>query len=591
MNAAAAVTVVAAPGTPAGQDVRWPVYHAEILDHLRLPHRVVRAFDDVPFDATEVLVLPDRLVLDEIKRRELKDWVERGGMLLCVGEGCAGEAFGITAGAAVPSGRVVVDGAPGWVDSIDVPLPCRGGYRLVLADASGDTHVAARWEDDHAPAIVVRAAGEGVAVVVGVDLWQTIVRIQQGYPVHADGVPAADGSAPVDDGVLKCDDGIVLSYEDDRALPTRSVHRQSGRDGLDVVPIFHRAYADLWRQVFVQLVLEAARRAGTPLAWLHYWPAGVPAVAHLSVDSDRNDDDDARTTLDLFDELDVESTWCHVYPGGYDPSTVARIGAQGHEHALHFNAVGDADVASWGWPELRAQYTWAQAMTGTEQIVSNKNHYTRWEGWDEFYRWCTRLGIELDESRGPSKRGNVGFPFGTCHLSRPMSTVDRLDVLMLPLHAQDLAWTTHEAVRDVILDEVVAHHGVAHFLFHPVHLHRRDYVRDACRDLVKEVRRRGLPWWTAARVNRWERLRRTVGLRLHRHGPGDAELVVESPVAISGLAVLICPPSEPRVQIDGDEQQCTVVERHGRKMYELAVDAVAGVTTVNLTWSSPEGDQ
>lgn len=108
----------------------------------------------------------------------------------------------------------------------------------------------------------------------------------------------------------------------------------------------------------------------------------------------------------------------------------------GHEDALHYNAMGDADIATWGWPQMRAQYAWAQAVTGVEGIVSNKNHYTRWEGWTEFYTWCEKLGIEIDQSRGPSKQGTVGFPFGTAHVTFPMGDVDvanrRMDVLNLP---------------------------------------------------------------------------------------------------------------------------------------------------------------
>jgi hypothetical protein len=454
--------------------------------------------------------------------------------------------------------------------------------------------VLARWREDDSPAMLARRHGQGLVVVSGVDLWQSIVRIQQGDPVHEDGVPAADGSAAVDDGVLKCDDGIVLSYEADRALPPGpGPERAEGRPGLEPVPVFHRPHADLWRQVFLQVLFEAAARTGIVLPWLHYWPAGVPAVAHLSVDSDRNVTEEAETTLRLFDEVDVRTTWCHVYPGGYTPEVVEAIAEHGHEHALHFNAVGDADIASWGWPQLRAQYAWVQAVTGQELIVSNKNHYTRWEGWDGFYVWCQRLGIQIDESRGPSKQGNVGFPFGTTHLSFPLAgegrDVSYVDVLMLPLHAQDLAWAAHESVRDVVLEQALAHHGVAHFLFHPVHVHRRTYVQDACRDVVALARERGMPWWTAAQLNAWERQRRAVSLSVRPTSAGSVEVSARTADHVADAAILLAVPDTwsgtplTARTVEGDEVSHDEVERHGRPMAEFTLDLPPGETVLQVS--------
>ncbi|NDL58236.1 hypothetical protein [Phytoactinopolyspora mesophila] len=575
----------------------WWTYCAEVLDHVRVPYDVVPAIGDLGLDGPGVLLFPEAPSLPDDQAAAVRAWVEGGGALLCTGAGSLGAAFGVAEVDPVADGYVLIDGADGWLDGVDVPLRAQGGNKLAVGT---DAVVLASWAHDKTPAIVLVHLGLGVAIFSGVDIWQSIVRIQQGDPVYTDGVPAADGSAAVDDGSLKCDDGIVLSYETDREVPPQSaVRRAEGRAGLDPVPIFHRPHADLWRGAFLQLLLGAARHCGVVLPWLYYWPAGVPAVAHLSVDSDRNSIEDAATSLDLFDEIGVRTTWCHVYPGGYDTATVERIGAAGHEHALHFNAVGDADIASWGWAQLRAQHAWAQAMTGHEEIVSNKNHYTRWEGWDEFYRWCVRLGIEIDETRGPSKRGNVGFPFGTAHLAKPMSGTRRLDVLMLPMHAQDLAWTTHESVRNVILDQVVAQHGVAHFLFHPVHLHRRSFVRDACRDVVAEATRRGLPWWTAAQLNAWERLRRNVVLDVRHEAGGGLAISAHAPNAIPGAAIML-PLPDPSAQVEtawsdsGSPVRPAVVERHGMTMLELATDLAEGTTTLHVTWAAvaaaPDGE-
>ncbi|WP_020575571.1 hypothetical protein [Actinopolymorpha alba] len=423
-------------------------------------------------------------------------------------------------------------------------------------------------------------------------IWQRIVEIQQGVPVEKDGTPAPDGSSPVDDGLLKCDDGITLSYVTDRAVPPGEATVEGEFPHVyppeAAPPMFHQAMADRLRLDFLALVFDAAAGVNLVLPWLHYWPAGVPAVAHMSHDSDGNVSEQAASGLDVFDQAGVKVTWCHCFPGGYTPEIVAEIAARGHEQALHYNAMGDADIASWGWPQLRAQYAWAQALTGRDGIVSNKNHYTRWEGWDEFFLWCERIGIQIDQSRGPSKQGNVGFPFGSCHLWFPIAGAAelnrRIDVLELPLHTQDLAWASHISIRDVILDEVLALHGVAHFLFHSAHLHTKPDVAEACRQVAAEARRRGMPWWTSEQLNSWERGRRGVQLAV---SSADGELRVEitAEQAVKGAGVLLAVPGLAEnaafVVVSG-AARASVVTRHGRLLLELAADLPAGTSSFTV---------
>jgi hypothetical protein len=428
----------------------------------------------------------------------------------------------------------------------------------------------------------------------GADVWQSVVRIQQGVPVDEDGTPAADGSAPIDDQILKCEDGMVLDFVRDRAVPPGEPALEDGYEHVyppaTGLPMFHRPHADLWRSLFLQGVWWAAERVDASVGWLHYWPAGVPAVAHMSHDSDQNVEEHGRTALEVFAEADVKVTWCQVFPGGYQPETYAAITEAGHEHALHYNAMGDADIAQWGWPQMRAQYAWAQAVTDAERIVSNKNHYTRWEGYTEFYRWCERVGIQIDQSRGPSKQGTVGFPFGTSHVSFPMADAadgNRYhDVLNLPLHTQDLAWAGHESVRDVIIDNALEQHGVAHFLFHGPHLHLRPPTRKACLALAEEARRRGMPWWTSGQINRWERLRR--GVRLNVEPTVDGWRVSShADHAVDDAAILLLLPSrragdKPLPELRDGAGAVSVVRRHGRRFLELAVDIPAGVASWTL---------
>jgi hypothetical protein len=578
----------------AGRDAWW-LYATEVLDHVRLPYDVSTPEDlSTLDDRTGLVVFARPPEWDDTALRTVTAWVERGGaVLVCGGPGALTGLAGVTAGAEVPDGHVeVVKDA--LTAAPDVPLHAYGGVELSPGDGG---EVLATWTSG-AAAIVARRVGRGAVVVCGPDLWQSIVRIQQGFRVEQDGTPAEDGSCPVDDGILKCDDGLPLCYERDRALPPGEAGVTEGLFPHEypppaAAPIFHRPHADLWRRVFLTLLLDAAEQCGVVLPWLFYWPAGIPAVAHMSHDSDGNVSEYAATALDVFDEIDVRVTWCHVYPGGYDPEIVQTIADRGHEQALHYNAMADADIASWGWPQLRAQYAWAQALTGREHIVSNKNHYTRWEGWHEFFVWCERIGIEIDQSRGPSKQGDVGFPFGSCHLWFPIADASednrRIDVLELPLHTQDLAWAGHEANRDVILDQAFAEHGVAHFLFHSPHLHLRPPTRAACVRLAAEARSRGMQWWTAEQLNTWERRRR--GLRLAVASPsasdsaGTLRVTLEADDALDGAAVLLAVPGladDAGYTVETGHGATAIVVRHGRRFVELTADIPAGTSTFTL---------
>jgi hypothetical protein len=566
----------------AGQDAWW-AYLAEVLGHLRLPYRSVAPTEAAaPASSVGVLVFP---TTPTVTPGGVESWVREGGALIVVGDpGPLADLAGVSAVGSVAEDHVVLDDNPVWSSRPPVALHAVGGSRF----GPGDVEVLARWRNDDAPAVVLRRLGAGVVLTYGVDLWQSIVRIQQGYAVTADGEPAADGTAPIDDGLLKCEDGMVLSFEHDRAMPPGEpdlvepfLHTYPPPSA---VPMFDQPQADWWCSLFAQSLWWAAEHTGTAVPWLWYWPSGVDAVAHMSHDSDGNIDEQGRAALDAFEEAGVQVTWCHVFPGGYSPDVHADITAAGHENALHYNAMGDADLASWGWPQMRAQYAWAQAVTRTEQIVSNKNHYTRWEGWTDFYTWCERLGIQLDESRGPSKQGDVGFLFGAAHVSFPLAPVAEgnrfFDVLNLPLHTQDLAWAGHSAVRDVILDGAQAVHGVAHFLFHGPHLLLRPPTRAACIELADEARRRGMPWWTATRINSWERSRRGVTLSIEPHPDGLA-VQAQAAEALPGAAVLLAAPDSgtgadagPIVK-EGAGSARKVV-RLGRTFVELTTDIVAG---------------
>ncbi|SMF83087.1 hypothetical protein SAMN05661091_2302 [Paenibacillus uliginis N3/975] len=376
-----------------------------------------------------------------------------------------------------------------------------------------------------APARLTFRIGKGKLIRWNVDIPSTIVWMQQGRePVFQDGIPSLDGTGDIDEGILKADDGSEMDWDKDRTVTGTGV------------PYFHIPYADLWREVMIQQLIAESDALELTLPLLDYWPEGTEQVAMISHDSDFNVEEAAHTTLQVLEECGVRSTWCMIEPG-YSPSIYKLIQEQGHELAFHYNAL-EKEGGIWSPDEFNRQLDVIRRSTGAS-IISNKNHYTRFEGWGEFFRWCEDSGIQADQTRGPSKKGNVGFPFGTCHPYYPIAWADEhnriYSVLQIGFLTQDLE---HPSLPDVsvikpFLEAVAGVRGVAHFLFHQQHIHQLPAVRDAVRSLVAAARSMGYAFWTCEEITKWEQSRRSARLYVETDRSFYAEQLPQGAVMLT----------------------------------------------------------
>lgn len=400
---------------------------------------------------------------------------------------------------------------------------------VVEAAASGELHEGSPDGRPLGPALQSWRIGKGRIERWAVDIPATIVMLQQGSkPIREDGEPAPDGTANVRDGILKADDVMEMDWTlDRRATPTGAAY-------------FAYAYADRWKEIgFAHLVSSAAKH-GLSIPFLDYWPDGVRAVATVSHDSDFNQDEHAYAALALLEELNICSTWCMLVPG-YSQAVYEQATAAGHELAFHFNAL-HLENREWSEAEFAAQLQYIRDRTRAA-VVSNKNHYTRMQGWGELFRWCETHGIACDQTRGPSKKGNVGFLFGTCHPYFPIAWADEgnrmYDVLELGMLTQDLNVNEHTSDPSIIrplLEEVGQVRGVAHFLFHQNHIYTKESVRNAFREFVREARAMGFAFWTSQQINRWVRAKRGIVIK-EVDANGDIAAVGEQ--AVDGAVVWI----------------------------------------------------
>ena len=522
------------------------------------------------------------LVVDEpgpSTARAILQWVDAGGILIVAGGDPTWT--GIT-GREVGESLVVLGES---VRSDDGPASVRAFSGWALHPIAGAV-IDAVWASDGAPAIVRTLRGHGCLAVVGPDIWEAIVRISQGWPVRADGTPQPDGSAPLDDGTLKTDDGIALSFEEDRVMadgsPVPDVVFPHEWPPRETLPFFGSAHVDLWREALLHLVLAATDHLPAPLPIVYFWPHGSPAVGHVSHDSDANTDASGWAALECFAELDLHVTWCFMYPGGYSASIYEAAAAAGHEAALHYNAMLDTPDCVWGKDELRQQYAWAERQAGAD-IVTNKNHFTRWEGWDDFFLWCEDLGILVEQSHGPSVQGAIGFPFGTCHPHFPVASAGqdnrRIDVLSMPLQTQDLHLTCTREVKDAMAAEVLRRHGVLHLLFHGQHVELIPEVREALVEAVTSFRAAGAPFLTAAQIHAWEVTRRQIRVNASQHDD-VIDFVVQSGTDVGGLTLIF--KGSVGAYVATDDVQVSEVTRFGRSFQQLVLDVRAGTTKVTV---------
>ncbi|MCC3357169.1 hypothetical protein [Bacillus sp. REN16] len=484
----------------------FELYILEIFEHLRLPYQIVSDLTEMnQFDIVVIALLNE----NSNSISKIVDFAESGGVVISYGGlNLLADWFGYRKGNEMETGYAFLHQelnqenplrflrAEPWVEVKSTYNVTEKGWLSRTNKGKSELNISALQQF---------SVGKGNIDRWAIPIPELIVGFQQGKePVTKDGLPAPDGSANLDEGILKADDGFELDWDLDREYTNTGI------------PYFSIPYADLWREVILEHLFTRVIEKQLTLPFIHYWPGHVKHMAMISHDSDLNEDASAITTLNVLKQNGIQSTWCMIMPG-YDPSIYEQLKRDGHELAFHYNALETED-GIWGEDEFGRQLNILKEASNTDEIISNKNHYTRFEGWGEFFTWCEKHGIEVDQSRGPSKKGNIGFLFGTCHPFFPVASADDenrfYNVLEIGFLTQDL---NHHALADIsvidpFLKMVKRVDGVAHFLFHQYHIHNQNAVYKAINDVIKEAKKQGFSFWTSRGINNWERQRRNISI-------------------------------------------------------------------------------
>lgn len=571
-----AVCVLPPPQPNAARTVSYPHYIHEILDHAGICYSTVAVADlAAALPRLAVLVTVGEAVLPDDLVSPLRSWVKAGGQWIALGGVCGQEdLFGVSLEA--PTYRGFGGGGSNTLGEgylqpaaphrllahLTMPLHFFNGLPVQIAEATVlATIVDAHQRQTERVAIAVHNVEQGRCLLIAPDLVGTVVHIQQGVGVTRDGVSAPDGSAPVGDNVLKSGDGGVLDWIYDRQ-PVPDV------PGLQA---YLQPVADQWRELLLRAIFQAIETAGIRLPLLWFYPRNLPALAHLSHDTDGNDHELGQQLLDVVGEAGIQSTWCVIVPG-YPADLMQGIKAAGHELAMHYDSMS----ADCPWSHALFHQQWQQlvALFG-EEPVSNKNHYLRWEGDVEFFHWCEEHGIQLDQSKGASKTGEAGYNFGTCHPYFPVDFAgNRLDVLELATPTQDLEIFAPRALLWPLLDATLRSHGVLHLLFHPAHIAKTG-VADSIREAVNAGKAAGMEWWTAAQINAWERARRQVRWQWSAEEGETAAVWLHTGAELAEATVLWLAQPDQELSINGQPQPPGLVQRWGFQFHALQLDIEA----------------
>jgi hypothetical protein len=519
-----------------------------------------------------IVVLAGNLPLGSAERHALTAWVKDGGALVGIG-GTSGlePVFGVSGETPLAEGwmKVAVDHpvTAGLRSSLHVFGGCvvKRGSATSLAELEGGKQGA------RGSAMVENRFGKGRAVLLAPDLLFSIVHIQQGLPVFQDGHPSLDDSAPINEGILKAEDGLVLDWQKDRT-PLAP----------DNGPVFLEPVSDELREIILRSVFHLAREQGISLPVLWYWPRSLKAVGHISHDTDGNDPKKAVALLEVMNRSKVKSTWCTLYPGGYPREFYGTLAEQGHEIALHYDALTGGAETSWSKDNFLLQHRWLLKEAGLRHIATNKNHYTRWEGRLDFFRWCEEVGIQSDQTRGPSKKGTIGFPLGGSQPYFPLddeaATPRFFKVLEVNMLTQDLVVVCPGEYGKQLLDSALRHHGVAHFLFHPAHI-QKPGVAETLSGLIDYGRSQAMEWWTSQQLHQWETRRREVEAKFDPSG----SFTLRAPRRLeqATLLVLKSPQTSRSIAINGKPTQGSRWSVHGFEFDAVTFD-VAGESKVRM---------
>jgi hypothetical protein len=496
----------------------WYAYIREILTRLGVDPRPLPLQD---CGREEALSQVGVLFLGNLGARDLPSgaastlagWVEAGGILIGLATEGLDDLFGVT-------GEDRIDQEPdpfsisAYLEFLPSPVTrgCRATVdpeqrliltspvRLVRTDRGrslarlfardpeqpGDGHRATPLD---AAGIVHRESSRGHAFYFAFDLAQTMWVLLQGRPVDYD----RDG-----DGYLRRGDASPVA-ENSRSVPYADA--------------FHFLLANMIGRLPVPFVDPIPPQQGQVAPALLYFGGDDECTPGIQVPAS-----DFMAGLGLPYHLNLMPVDGRF---AVDEVEQARIEANGHELAVHFNFVtGYQHPCGFTREELLAQAALFRQRFGRDSVCG-VNHSVRWVGWAEPGRWMREAGCKADNSffgwtSPPTNPVNtIGFVHGSAfprHLwDDAAHGNERLDLVEIPITGYEVGYLGEEFQPERVREALalaLQYRLTFEFFYHPVYIARYPACRQAIEELVRLMRELPVPpvtmgldqlyrWWAA----------------------------------------------------------------------------------------------
>ena len=496
----------------------WYAYIEEILSRLGVcAHSLPLAAcaDAEALSQTGVLFLGDFNETDvpSVAPSALTRWIESGGILIGFATGGLDDLFGVYSGGTIPQEPDPFSIA-GYFELLPSPVTqdCRAPVdpwqRLIITSpirqlgctASQPLARLFRCQPDHPgdgtraqatghPAIVHRPLGAGHAFYFAFDLAQTIWVVQQGRPVDQD----YDG-----DGYLRRTDASVIG-DNSRAVP----------------------YADSLHFLLANMVGRA------PVPAIHPIPPRNGRVSPALLYFGGDDECSTGVQVPASDFMAGRDLPYHINAMPVDgrfaitPEEQARIEANGHEIAVHYNFnTGFDHPCGFTREDLLTQARQFRERFGRDSVCG-VNHSVRWTGWAEPARWMQEAGNRADNSffgwtSPPTNPVNtIGFVHGSAFPRRIWDDDAHdnacLDLLEIPITAYEVGYQGDDFIPQKVheaLSLALRYRLTLEFFYHPVYIAQYPTCRRAIDELVRLIDElpvspvlmgldRLYHWWTA----------------------------------------------------------------------------------------------
>lgn len=480
----ARVALILAPDDP------YASWYREVLEHWGIPHEVGGSETFKKRFDYDVLILAGTGEVPYGFDRLLIDYVEKGGSVIVSGSTWGlNTLLGITprAGSFRPSSETII---PISADDRAWPTGAQRARSLggVYVDAT-DSQVIARFSNGAAS-----ATRKPKAFFFAPHVGTTCALFQMGRSVESDAIGPNDGTAKLDDGCLTSDDGILFCFDTDRETTPECA-----------TPFFGIPHADLVKEMFVRLVIEAIESTDKRFALYWPWPESAEGVACLTIDCPEFSPEGFTNLASLCSMVGCPASWIVGHPG-YGLDIYRTIRRADHELGLLAAAEGGGSAEE----RLKILHVALARASGFSSLPGVRFEGGAWHGYDHLYEVAESAGCKLSIAKGGRQPGTSGFAFGTCHPFFPQ----RRDgvahkVMELPYSAFQPGVVTPETALPTLAERVAARHGCLHVAIQ-TDLSRTPQASAGIRGFVNAARQSHLETVLSGSLQTRERLRRTI---------------------------------------------------------------------------------